>query len=165
MNGYERERTIELASENARWFRAQQLERLAGYYQTRKESLSPGPLGTDLATEPLPLLEGFILRCCLEVTLQEARAQLGLESQRQDPDLAIARTTPRLFARFSLLTFAAHERYPEHRFNPHSATPTLATFAAALATLRDCLWRSAGLFDRSSSAGEIINPSPFRNAF
>ena len=57
-------------------------------------------LSTDetLATEQM--VRYFVRRWCLEVTFQEARAHLGVETQRQWSDRAIARTTPVLLAYF-----------------------------------------------------------------
>jgi DDE superfamily endonuclease len=54
-------------------------------------------LCTDLMLEPTLILEWFVLRWCVEVTFEESRAHLGVESQRQWSGLAIARTTPVLF--------------------------------------------------------------------
>jgi len=51
-------------------------------------------LCTDLSACPTDIVEWFVLRWRLEVTFQEARAHLGLDSQRQWSDAAIARTTP-----------------------------------------------------------------------
>ena len=162
MSWYDRERSIEIASESAVWFHSGKAAVPIRWVLLRDPQGKVEPqalLGTDLRVEPLAILHWFILRCCLEVTLQEARAQLGVESQRQYSDLAITRTTPLLFALFSLVTLAAHGLYQEHRFNPrHSAwyPKSLATFSDALATLRERLWRSAGVFDTSSSTCEII---------
>ena len=44
-----------------------------------------------------------------EVTFEEARRHLGVETQRQWSDLAIHRTTPLLFGLFSLVTLWASE--------------------------------------------------------
>ena len=66
-------------------------------------------LGTDLKTKPLQILAWFILRWNVEVTFQEARAHLGLETQPQWSDLAIARTTPVLLGLFSLITLWAYQ--------------------------------------------------------
>ena len=49
-----------------------------------------------------------MLRWQLEVTFQEVRAHLGVETQRQWSDRAIARTTPILMGLFSWTTLAAH---------------------------------------------------------
>jgi hypothetical protein len=57
-------------------------------------------LCTDLEADPPQILTWIIARWGLEVTFQEARLHLGLETQRQWSDLAIARTTPILLASF-----------------------------------------------------------------
>ena len=65
-------------------------------------------LCTELNVEPTQIIEWFVLRWQLEVTFQEVRTHLGVETQRQWSDLAIARTTPALFGLFSWVTLAAH---------------------------------------------------------
>jgi hypothetical protein len=70
-------------------------------------------LCTDLGVEPEQVVQWFVLRWQLETTWEEARAHLGIETQRQWSDLAIARTTPCLLALFSLVTLLAtdlHQR-------------------------------------------------------
>jgi hypothetical protein len=44
----------------------------------------------------------------MEVTLADARAHLGLESQRHGKARAMARTTPALLSLSSLITLTAH---------------------------------------------------------
>src|SRR5262249_54190516 len=51
-------------------------------------------LCTDLTADPLQIVSWFTLRWQLEVTFREVRAHLGVETQRQWSDRAIARTTP-----------------------------------------------------------------------
>ena len=53
-------------------------------------------LCTQLSVEPVRTIKWFVLRRQLEVTFQEARTHLGVETQRQWSDLAICRTTPAL---------------------------------------------------------------------
>ena len=65
-------------------------------------------LCTDPAADPTQILEWFVLRWQLEVTFHEVRTHLGVETQRQWSDLAIARTTPALLGLFSWTTLAAH---------------------------------------------------------
>ena len=65
-------------------------------------------LCTDLAVAPVKIMEWFVLRWQLEVTFQEVRSHLGVETQRQWSDRAIARTTPVLFGLFSWISLAAH---------------------------------------------------------
>ena len=65
-------------------------------------------LCTDPSADPAQILEWFVLRWQLEVTFQEVRAYLGVESQRQWSDRAIARTTPILMGIFSWTNLVAH---------------------------------------------------------
>jgi hypothetical protein len=60
-------------------------------------------LCTDLDAVPQQILAWFIMRWGMEVTFQECRTHLGLETQRQWSELAIARTTPALLGLFSLV--------------------------------------------------------------
>ena len=61
-------------------------------------------LCTNLEVAPAQILEWFALRWQLEVTFQEVRSHLGVETQRQWSDRAIARTTPVLMGLFSWIT-------------------------------------------------------------
>jgi hypothetical protein len=98
-----------------------------------------------------------MLRWCLEVTFQEVRLHLGVETQKQWSDLAIFRTTPILFGLFSIVALAAHDLCQHEGFSPRRAAwylKPLPTFSDALATLRERLWRTSELFDTSSSDHE-----------
>jgi len=75
----------------------------------------------NLEIDALDLLKQDMLRWNLEVTFEEARAHLGVETQRQWSDLAIARTTPVLFGLFSLITCAALQFYPNGELTPKSS--------------------------------------------
>ncbi len=54
-----------------------------------------------------------ISRWSLEVTFEESRAQLGIETQRQWSDLAIERTTPILFGLSSLVALFGQALHPD----------------------------------------------------
>jgi len=64
-------------------------------------------LCTDLDRVPAQIVSWFVRRWSVEVTFQEARRRLGVETQRQWSDTAIARTTPYLHALFSIVTLLA----------------------------------------------------------
>lgn len=64
-------------------------------------------LSTHVDHTPLHILTWFVRRWRMEVTFEEARAHLGMETQRQWSALAIARTTPVLLGLFSLVTLMA----------------------------------------------------------
>ncbi len=61
-------------------------------------------LCTDPACDAHDIIGWFVRRWSLEVTFRETRDHLGVETQRQWSDQAIARTTPCLLALFSIVT-------------------------------------------------------------
>ena len=101
-------------------------------------------LCTDLTRDPAQIVGWFVQRWQVEVTFQEARAHLGLETQRQWSDKAIARTTPCLLALFSIVTLLASRLPARERRQVaraawyHKQKPT---FSDALATVRQAIWR------------------------
>ncbi len=115
-------------------------------------------LSTDLAATAEQIVEWFVLRWQLEVTFHEGRTHLGVETQRQWSEQAIARTTPVLLALFSLVTVCAHLCLGEATL-PVRCTAwyhkTAPTFADALAFVRQQLWPSA-LFSMSSDRHDMV---------
>ena len=116
---------------------------------------------TDLQATPVQILHWVIMRWSLEVTLEEARVHLGLETQRQWSDLAIARTTPVLLALFSLVTVLALRLSPEGQI-PVQATAWYRkvepTFADCLALVRQHLWRARYLVNSTPEADCVQFP-------
>ncbi|MCW5970959.1 MAG: hypothetical protein KIT57_20850 [Blastocatellales bacterium] len=77
------------------------------------------------------------------MTFEEARAHLGIESQRQWSDLAIARMTPILFGLYSLITLIATKLIQDQTMPVRTAAwydEDLPTFSDAIALVRRCLW-------------------------
>jgi hypothetical protein len=97
---------------------------------------------TDQAADPVQILDWFIMRWGLEVTFEEARAHLGMETQRQWSDLAIQRTTPALLGLFSLITLLTHQLSDGQP--PVQSTAWYVkrqpTFSDAIALVRYHLW-------------------------
>jgi hypothetical protein len=62
---------------------------------------------TDTTHSPQRIIEVFVCRWQLEVTFEESRRHLGIETQRQWSDKAIERTTPCLYASFSIIVLMA----------------------------------------------------------
>src|SRR5690606_21174204 len=58
-------------------------------------------LSTDPEVDPLEMLTWFVRRWTVEVTFEEVRRHLGVETQRQWSERAILRTTPCLLGLFS----------------------------------------------------------------
>jgi len=115
-------------------------------------------LSTQLPHSPAPILAWFVRRWTMEVTLQETRAHLGIETQRQWSDLAISRTTPALFGLYSLVTLLAQSLPPAQtrlvRTAAWYAKPR-PTFSDALAMVRRELW-SHSHFSRSRTKSEAV---------
>jgi hypothetical protein len=117
---------------------------------------------TDQTAAPLQILAWFILRWNVEVTFEEARAHLGIETQRQWSDLAIARTTPALLGLFSLVTLLAHHLSHDKPFPVRSAAwyvKTEATFSDAIALVRRHLWTNTKFTNSPSQTGFVEFPT------
>ena len=100
-------------------------------------------LSTDQEVTAAQIVEWFVLRWQLEVTFEEARAHLGVETQRQWSDLAIVRTTPALLGLFSLITLFAHQLLQGRVLTVRQAAwyqKALPTFSDTLALVRRELW-------------------------
>jgi len=110
---------------------------------------------TDLQATPVEILQWVVMRWSVEVTFAEGRAHLGLETQRQWSDLAIARTTPVLLALFSLVSVLALKLSQGGQI-PVPATAWYhkeePTFSDCLALVRRHLWRARYLVNSAPEA-------------
>lgn len=101
-------------------------------------------LCTTLNEEPEQILKWFVMRWQLEVTFHEVRDHLGVETQRQWSDWAIARTTPALLGLFSLVTLLANTHARNGNIPVRQAAwycKPLPTFSDALALVRQEVWQ------------------------
>ncbi len=122
-------------------------------------------LCTDPQQLPSHIITWFVQRWQVEVTFEEARRHLGLETQRQWSDLAIARTTPLLLGLFSWVTLVADALFS---LNPTAAprqaawyTKSLPTFSDALALVRQHLWSAYPTFRISKDEPDMLKiPKP-----
>lgn len=121
-------------------------------------------LCTEQTATPEQILHWVIMRWNIEVTFEEVRAHLGVETQRQWSDQAIARTTPLLLGLFSLVTLIAHELATDHQL-PVSQTAWYqkeeATFADVLAFVRRRIWRVLYCV-KSTSKPEVVLIPPLQ---
>ena len=115
-------------------------------------------LCTDLDVAPEQILAWFVQRWQMEVTFEEARRHLGVETQRQWSELAIRRTTPALLGLFSWVTLATHQGMSRARVRARQAAwyrKPQPTFADALASVRRELWAQAA-FRLSASEPDMV---------
>lgn len=139
------ERTLDIQSDTALWYHSGLPPVPIRWILVRDPlgKLDPQAFfSTDLTLDPAQALAWFVMRWQVEVTFQESRAHLGIETQRQWSDLAIVRTTPALLGLFSLTTLWAGQRIAAG-FTPRSALwygKAQPTFSDAIAVVRRNLW-------------------------
>jgi hypothetical protein len=102
----------------------------------------------------------FVKRWQVEVTFEEARRHLGVESQRQWSDRAISRTTPALFGLFSWVVLVTEwlHRSGEPVQPRQSAwyAKKQPTFSDALALVRHHLWQYRETFLMSGENRDVV---------
>ena len=149
-------RMVELASQTAVWYRSGKPAVTIRWVLIRDPQGAFDPqalLCTGPSADPAQILEWFVLRWQLEVTFQEVRTHLGMETQRQWSDLAIARTTPILLGLFSWTTLAAHALQRHHPITQRTAAwydKPSPTFVDAIALARRHLWLASEGFSLSA---------------
>jgi hypothetical protein len=145
------ERTIEIASATAVWRHGGLPVVPIRWVLIRDPENRFAPqalLCTDPTRDPAQIVGWFVRRWQVEVTFQETRAHLGIQTQRQWSDKAIARTTPCLLALFSIVTLlaarlpASERRHVAETAWYHKPQPT---FSDALASVRRAIWREQAL--------------------
>jgi hypothetical protein len=161
----EGERTVEIASDTAVWFHGGMPVVPLRWVLVRDPEAAFEPqafLCTDQEAAPVQILQWFILRWRLEVTFEEARRHLGIETQRQWSEPAIARTTPALLGLFSLVTLWAGDLFAQLAATPRRASwyaKPSPTFSDALAVVRRRLWWPEGFVTSPPSNDLVKLPS------
>jgi len=154
-------RTVEVASDTAVWYHSGLPPVPIRWVLLRdpQGQFAPQALRcTDVTADPAQILAWFVLRWQLEVTFEEVRRHLGVETQRQWSELAILRTTPALLGLFSLVTLWAHVQMGPTGAVVRQAAwypKPLPTFSDALALVRRELWAQAA-FCMSAHDPDIV---------
>ncbi|MAG34913.1 MAG: hypothetical protein CL878_01475 [Dehalococcoidia bacterium] len=155
------QRQVELASDTAVWYHAGKPPVAIRWVLIRDpwgEFLPQALLCTDQTLAATQIVTWFRRRWQVEVTFQEVRAHLGVETQRQWSDLAIARTTPVLLGLFSWVTLATQALLAQPSLPVRTAAwypKPLPTFGDAIALVRTCLWPCV-TFSTSVVAPDIV---------
>ena len=165
------QREIEITSDTAVWYHSGKppvpirwvlIRDPKGRFESR------ALLCTDVSATPLQIVKWFVLRWQVEVTFQESRAHLGLETQRQWSDLAIVRTTPALLGLFSLVTLLAHQLVSRDQLTIRKAAwyvKQWPTFSDALAAVRYQLWHCRDFHLSLPKADVVEIPRSLLNRF
>ena len=156
----EKNRELDIASGTAVWYHSGLSPLPIRWVLIRdpKGKFEPQALLCTMPNEKaLQILKWFVRRWQVEVTFQEVRTHLGVETQRQWSDLAIARTTPSLFGLFSLVTLMASRIAKNGKLPVRKAAwyeKTLPTFSDAIAVVRQRFWQQRG-FCMSQKTGDM----------
>jgi hypothetical protein len=143
--GGQAHKALDITSDTALWYRRGTPPRPIRWVLVRDpegKRAAQAFFSTDVTSEPTTIIALFVRRWQIEVTFAETRKHLGVETQRQWSDKAIARTTPALLGLYSLITIWASEILPKN------AAPRVAawyrkktpTFVDAIGAVRLALW-------------------------
>jgi hypothetical protein len=146
---------MELCSAAGGWYRARGNGRAAlvplrwVYTRDPQTDREDWFICTDVGMAPAAVVEHFAQRWSIEVTFEEARAHLGLETPRQRCKRSVLRTTPCLLGLFSVVSLIftrlwhAEPARDRRRRTLHQ-TPCYRkaepTFADALYAVRRLMW-------------------------
>jgi len=157
----ERERTVEICTGTALWYRYGS-DPLPIRWVLTRDPLGKRPSKAIFSTDPTQTAEqivsDFMKRWSLEVTFEEGRAYLGIETQRQWSDRAIERSTPLLFGLYSLVTLFGRALHPNGQIPVAQAAwyrKHTATFRDVLALSRRHLW-GQGTFPTSPVDPDVV---------
>jgi hypothetical protein len=156
------QRDMEICSHTAVWFHNGKAPLPIGWVLIRDPQGTYAPLAllcTDPKQSALQVVGWFVQRWQLEVTFEETRRHLGMETQRQWSNKAIARSTPLLLGLFSWVTLVAHTFYSSQpALAPRQAAwyaKPLPTFSDALALVRQHLWSAYPTFRISRDEPDV----------
>jgi hypothetical protein len=164
------QRLMELTSQTAVWYHPGKPVVPLRWVLIRDPKGKYDPLAllcTELDYSAWQIVNWFVRRWQIEVTFQEARRHLGLETQRQWSDKAVARTTPLLLGLFSWVTLVAHYLQQTQPVSVRQAAwyvKDRPTFADALSWVRQHFWQASLTFSMSAQDPDMVKiPTSFLN--
>ena len=161
------QREVDLASGTALWYTPGEqplpLRWVLVRDRAKKRAFAPQAFfATDQNVSAEQIVEWFVLRWNEEVTFEEVRAHLGVETQRQWSEKAIARTTPALLGMFSLITLLGYRLTQDQPMPVRTAawyTKQTATFSDVIALVRRYLWTTMKYTNSACKSGYVPIPS------
>jgi DDE superfamily endonuclease len=158
------ERTLEMCTGTALWYRYGSDPLAIRWALTRDPSGKRPPkaiFSTDPTQPAEQIVSDFMKRWSLEVTFEEGRAHLGIETQRQWSDLATLRSTPLLFGLYSLVTLFGQALHPDGCVPVAQAAwyrKQTATFRDVLALVRRHVWGQGTFPTSPTDPGVVLVP-------
>jgi hypothetical protein len=156
-------REVDLASGTALWYTEGE-DRLPLRWVLVRDRAKPKPFApqaffaSDQAASAQQIVEWFVLRWNEEVTFEEVRVHLGVETQRQWSDRAIGRTTAALLGMFSLVSVLGYRLRQDQPMPVRAAawyTKQTATFADVIALVRRHLWTTMKYTNSARKSGYV----------
>ena len=159
-------RTVQWCTGTALWYRFGKPPLPVRWVLTRDHSGKKEPKAffcTDQQCAGLWIILTFMMRWSIENTFEEARAHLGIETQRQWSDMAIERTTPLLLCTYSLITLIGTRLASSQQIAVEQTAwycKSSATFHDLLAAVRLLIWKQqSNPTDASWGEVELLSPS------
>jgi hypothetical protein len=158
------EKTLEMMTGTSLWYRTGEDPLPIRWVLLRcpKQQQSFPPIAlfcSDPESNAHQIVGWFVGRWSIEVTFEEARAHLGMETQRQWSMRALGRSTPCLLGLFSVVVVLAKALHPEELPVRRAAwyAKEEATFVDALAAVRgELLRRSEENYEESSGSPDLV---------
>ena len=160
-----KDRTPGILSETALWHRPGTPPKAIRRVLARDPVGQQGPhafFSTDPDMDPAETIAVFARRWQVEATFQDARARLGVETQRQRSDDAIERTAPALLGMYGPVCLRAGEFLAKtpHPYRAAWHWKSSFTFSDAIAAARAQLWLDC-ILQRSASDRKRQKILPF----
>jgi hypothetical protein len=157
-------RKVQWCTGTALWYRFGKPPLPVRWVLTRDPSGKKEPKAffcTDQQRAGLSIILTFMLRWSMESTFEEARAHLGIETQRQWSDVAIERTTPLLLCTYTLVTLIGTNLASSAKIAVEQTAwyrKSFATFHDVLAAIRLLIWKQQSN-PTAGSRGDVGLPS------
>ena len=165
------EKVMEVASKTACWYHSGKsvIPLRWVLLQDPEGKLAPTALlSTDLEISAEKIITYFVRRWSVEVTFEEVRAHLGVETQRQWSDKAIDRTTPVLLGLFSFVTLLADKLHRQGLLQVSAYAwykKEKPTFSDAIAAVRRLFWQNINSSTSDNQDDMIKIPKPLLSHF
>lgn len=157
-------RQLQICTGTALWYRSG-YDPLPIRWVLTRDPVGKRPAKAIFSTDPTQpaeeIIMDFMKRWSLEVTFEESRAHLGIETQRQWSDLAIERSTPLLFGLYSLVALFGRALHPDGQIPIAQAAwyrKQTATFRDVLAAVRRHLWGDGTFCTSPTNPAVVLVP-------
>ncbi len=157
-------RQLQICTGTALWYRSG-YDPLPIRWVLTRDPVGKHPAKAIFSTDPTQpaeeIIMDFMKRWSLEVTFEESRAHLGIETQRQWSDLAIERSTPLLFGLYSLVALFGRALHPDGQIPIAQAAwyrKQTATFRDVLAAVRRHLWGDGTFCTSPTNPAVVLVP-------